>query len=62
VKWYDGERGYGFIAQDDGEEVFVHCSAVISDGEQRLEQGTPVEYEVEQTERGLQAVDVVLLA
>ncbi len=62
VKWFDGDRGYGFIAQDDGEEVFVHCSAVLSSGSQVLEQGTPVEFEVEQTERGLQAVDVVLLA
>ncbi len=62
VKWFDGERGYGFIAQEDGDEVFVHCSAVLADGRQQLEQGQPVEYEIESTDRGLQAVDVVPLA
>jgi cold shock protein len=62
VKWFDRDRGFGFIAQEDGEEVFVHCSAVLGDGDARLEQGQPVEYEVEHTGRGLQAVDVVPLA
>jgi CspA family cold shock protein len=62
VKWYDDDRGYGFIAQEDGEEVFVHCSAILLDGERELEQGQPVEFELEQTAKGLQAVDVVPLA
>jgi CspA family cold shock protein len=62
VKWFDPERGYGFIAQEDGEEVFVHLTGIIAAGEKKLQEGQPVEYEVEHTPRGLQAVDVVPLA
>jgi CspA family cold shock protein len=62
VKWFDEGRGYGFIAQEDGGEVFVHCTAVLGESPVRLEKGQPVEYEVERTDRGLHAVDVVPLA
>lgn len=63
VKWFDRDKGYGFIAQDEGGEVFVHMSAVIGGAvEGLLLEGQPVEYEVERTPRGLQAVDVVALA
>ncbi len=62
VKWFDRERGYGFIAQEEGGDLFVHGSAILGGGPPVLEKGQPVEYEVERTERGLQAVDVVPLA
>ncbi len=62
VKWFDRERGYGFIAQEDGADLFVHSSAILGGGPPILEKGQPVEYEVERTARGLQAVDVVPLA
>lgn len=62
VRWFDVERGFGFIAEEDGEDVFVHCSAILVSGERQLQEGQPVEFEVEQTDRGLQAVDVVPLA
>jgi len=62
VKWFDGDRGYGFIAQETGEELFVHASAIIAGGQAWLQEGQPVEYEIEYTPRGLQAVDVVPLA
>jgi CspA family cold shock protein len=61
VKWFDETRGYGFIAQDDGEELFVHTSGVLGPSDQALEQGQQVEYEIEHTSRGLQAVDVIQL-
>jgi CspA family cold shock protein len=62
VKWFDEDRGFGFIAQDDGEELFVHSSGVLTQGANgRLEQGQQVEYEIEHTSRGLQAVDVIPL-
>jgi cold shock protein len=61
VKWFDDVRGYGFIAQDSGEELFVHSSDVLAKGVGVLVQGQSVEYEVEHTAKGLQAVDVVPL-
>lgn len=62
VKWFDEGKGYGFIAaDDDGSELFVHASGILAGGVQSLVEGQPVEYEVEHTPRGLQAVDVVPL-
>jgi cold shock protein len=62
VKWFNAEKGYGFIAQEDGGEVFVHVSGVLDEGVEQLEIGTPVEFEIEHTGRGPQAVDVIQLA
>jgi CspA family cold shock protein len=63
VKWFDETKGYGFIAQEDnGDELFVHSSGIIAAGVRSLAEGQPVEYEVEHTARGLQAVDVIPLA
>ncbi len=64
VKWFDGERGFGFIAQDeDSSELFVHTTSIIAGAKNGLlQEGQPVEYEIERTPRGLQAVDVVALA
>lgn len=46
VKWFNAEKGYGFIATDDGPDVFVHYSAIVADGYRTLEEGDRVEFEV----------------
>jgi len=61
VKWFDDDRGFGFIAPEDGDELFVHSTAVLTGGSPPLVQGQQVEYEVARTPRGPQAVDVVPL-
>lgn len=61
VKWFNGGKGFGFIAQEDGgEDVFVHFSAIQGDGFRNLEEGERVEYIVTQGPKGLQASDVVV--
>ena len=60
VKWFNNSKGFGFIApQDGGDDVFVHFSAIKSDGYRTLNEGQSVQYEVEQGPKGLQATDVV---
>jgi len=59
VKWFSNEKGYGFIEYSDKEDIFVHYSAIISDGYKTLEKGQSVEFELIQTEKGLQAKNVV---
>ena len=58
VKWFNETRGYGFIARDDGLDVFVHDSAIRGNGFKTLKEGQRVEFEVGQGPKGLQAVDV----
>jgi CspA family cold shock protein len=59
VKWFSDEKGYGFIAPEDGsEDVFVHHSSINGSGFKSLAEGAKVEYEVQQGAKGLQAVDV----
>jgi CspA family cold shock protein len=58
VKWFNADKGYGFIAVDGGRDVFVHFSAIQMDGYRSLEEGQRVEFEVEQSDRGPQAVAV----
>ncbi len=58
VKWFNASKGYGFIARDDGEDVFVHFSAIQMDGFRTLEEGQRVEFSVESGPKGLQARDV----
>ncbi|MBI3561041.1 MAG: cold-shock protein [Gammaproteobacteria bacterium] len=61
VKWFNNAKGYGFIApQDGGADVFVHYSAIQSEGFRTLNEGQNVAYEVEQGPKGLQAINVVL--
>lgn len=55
VKWFNSEKGYGFIAVDGGTDVFVHYSAIQSDGYKTLEEGQRVEFEVTQGQKGPQA-------
>ncbi len=59
VKWFNDAKGYGFIEQSDGEDVFVHCSAISMDGFKTLAEGEEVEFEVKTTDKGLQAANVM---
>jgi len=61
VKWFNGEKGYGFIESDGGGDVFVHFSAIQSEGYKTLEEGQSVQFDVEQGNRGAQATNVVIL-
>ncbi len=61
VKWFDANRGFGFIKRTKGEDVFVHQSAIEGEGDQSLETGAAVEFEVVEGPKGLQAQNVVRL-
>ncbi len=61
VKWFNANKGYGFISREDGEDVFVHYSALQSDGYRSLDEGQRVEYTIEHGPKGLQATNVVTL-
>ena len=59
VKWFNATKGYGFIGRDDGEDVFVHFSAIQMEGYRRLKEGQKVEFSIENGPKGLQAANVV---
>ncbi len=61
VKWFNASKGYGFIARENGPDVFVHYSAIQSDGFRNLEEGQKVEFTVEQGAKGPQATNVTIL-
>ena len=61
VKWFNGEKGYGFVTRENGDDVFAHFSAIQGDGFKTLEEGQAVEFEVETSDRGLQAANIVKL-
>ncbi|MDY3195335.1 MAG: cold shock domain-containing protein [Paracholeplasma sp.] len=58
VKWFDAEKGYGFISTSEGKDVFVHFSAIQADGYKSLAEGDQVEFEVKDGDRGPQAASV----
>lgn len=60
VKWFNNEKGYGFIEYTDNEDIFVHYSAIRQEGYKSLEEGQTVEFKLLETEKGLQALDVVV--
>ena len=62
VKWFSAEKGYGFIAREDGDDVFVHFSAIQDEGFKTLVEGQDVEFEIVEGARGPQAANVVKTA
>ncbi|PLS14916.1 cold-shock protein [Bacillus sp. M6-12] len=58
VKWFNGEKGFGFIERENGDDVFVHFSAIQSEGFKTLDEGQKVTFDVEQGARGAQAANV----
>ena len=60
VKWFNSSKGYGFLAQENGPDVFVHFSAIQGEGYRSLEEGQKVEFAIEKGPKGLQAANVVV--
>lgn len=61
VKWFNNEKGYGFLSRENGPDVFVHYSAITGDGYRSLTEGQQVEFTVEKGPKGLQASNVVAI-
>ena len=61
VKWFNSEKGFGFIEVEGGKDVFAHFSAIVGDGFKSLEEGQKVEFDVEEGQRGPQATNIVKL-
>jgi CspA family cold shock protein len=61
VKWFNNSKGYGFIARENGEDVFVHYKAIVGDGYKSLQEGDNVQFEVEKGPKGWQATQVTKL-
>jgi CspA family cold shock protein len=58
VKWFDNKKGFGFISEDSGQDVFVHHSSILGDGYKTLNDGEPVTFEIIPSDRGLTAQNV----
>ena len=62
VKWFNATKGYGFIARDEGEDVFVHHTAIKMDGFRKLKANQEVEFNIVEGDKGLQAQDVIVIS
>jgi CspA family cold shock protein len=62
VKWFNSSKGFGFISREEGEDVFVHFKGIIGDGYKSLDEGNKVEFDVEESAKGLQATNVKVIA
>ena len=62
VKWFNGSNGYGFISQEEVEDIFVHYSMIQGEGFKSLKEGQRVNFEIEQGPKGLQAANVTIVA
>ena len=60
VKWFNAEKGFGFIEREDGDDVFVHFSGIVGEGYKTLEEGQNVEFEIVEGDRGPQATNVAV--
>ena len=58
VKWFNGSKGYGFISRENGDDVFVHFKAIEGDGYKSLDEGEQVEFEIGESPKGPQAINV----
>ena len=61
VKWFNAEKGYGFITSDEGKDIFVHYSSIQSDGFRTLEEGAKVNFEINTNDRGDHAANVTVI-
>jgi CspA family cold shock protein len=61
VKWFSNEKGYGFIQREEGDDVFVHYSAITAEGFRSLQEGQEVEFSIEESDKGPQATNVELV-
>ncbi len=62
VKWFNAKKGYGFLCDEEGNEIFVHFSAIVMDGFKVLEEGMPVQFDIVDGAKGPQAANVVKLS
>ena len=62
VKWFNADKGFGFISQENGTDLFAHFSKIKSNGFKSLEDGQKVQFDVEQGKRGLQAVNIIKIS
>ncbi len=61
VKWFNDQKGFGFLTADDGREIFVHHTSIIADGFKTLPEGAEVQFEIEQGDKGPRAVKVQVI-
>lgn len=62
IKWFDAQKGYGFIERENGTDIFVHFSAIVMDGYKTINEGVNVQFDIVEGEKGLQASNVTTIA
>ncbi len=61
IKWFNDKKGYGFIKRENGDDVFVHYSSIVAEGFKTLVEGQRVQFDIEEGNKGLRAVNVVII-